>query len=262
MLHSCSAKQRSQQVLQTQKIIQAQPNNQTQIKAQSVNQKTNPIKIHSINVPLHQTSGDKQLVTVNQAQSMTQRSAPIVGRRLSLPYARLPTLIPKPGVLKRVNTSIVNGQQLTTKIQRINNGNSGTIMIKRNQRPVPGLNKVINIPIQNNVNANATIQPIVSVLRKSMPPPMTRAQTVNVAASKLIAIKPGQITRLPPTLKPKPQVIAHKTYSKNSIDTCTKLTKPTDSIKEAKDTNETNNESIVEQNNSNSNHEERNNDIM
>lgn len=196
---------------------------------------------------------------------MTQRSAPIIGRRLSLPYAKLPTLIPKPGVLKRANPSTVSNQQLA-KIQYL--GPTNKVLLKPNQRPVPGLNKVINIPVQNSVNASAKAQPNASVLRKSAPPPMTRAQTVNAASPKLISIKPGQITRLPPALKPKPkaQIVAQKTYSTASTNTYLDLHDP-GNIQEVKDTDETNNESAVDQtseiqHNSSLDNEKRDNNIM
>lgn len=153
---------------------------------------------------------------------MTQRSAPapVVARRLSLPYSRLPKLLPKPLIARRGAPTQINGPNGVINVHRI--GSQNVVLSvptsKATHRPLPALNKVVTtIP-------TVTVQST-SVLRKSMPPPTTntvqsiKVVTTPTATPTLVPIKRGQITRLPPTLKPAPRVQMKgqfKTYSRNS----------------------------------------------
>lgn len=164
---------------------------------------------HSINVPLHKKKMD------NQKNSI--RSAPIIGRRLSLPYAKLPPLIPKPNILKRVNPTELRNLQLANKMQRLSVTNivvspvpttsTVTATIKANLRPVPALNKMISVASSTN-----TVQ---SIVKKALPVNLS-SSTANVSSGKLIPVKAIQISRLPPTLKPRPQQQTTTASSTNS----------------------------------------------
>lgn len=155
---------------------------------------------------------------------MTRRSAPIIARRLSLPFSKLPPLIPRPNMLKRVNPNNLN---VTSKIQRVSLPNGIAAQPSVNvtvKRPVPALAKV-------NVIANPQFIPKGStVLRKSMPapaqmnklPPAIIARLDNGTAKLIPLTKPVSATahitrlaRLPPTLKPAPRPVV-KTIPKGT----------------------------------------------
>lgn len=192
------------------------------IRAKQQKQAQEPVKVQSINVPLHKSG------TTNQ--SMTRRSAsaaPVVARRLSLPFSRLPTLLPKPTAAKRANPTQINGPNGVINVHRINSQNillastaSGSAMKQGTLRPLPGLNKVVTI-------ANAS-KPVV---RRSMPPPTTANtnSTLNATISTptLVPVKRTQITRLPPTLKPAPQINAKLRRIEPAFKTCTKTPQAT-----------------------------------
>lgn len=181
--------------------------NSAKQQAQKTNQKSPPAKIQSINVPLHKQNAN--------IQSMTQRStAPVIARRLSMPFSRLPPLIPKPNMLKRPNATQQDNLNVANKVPRLSvpNGSvsavkSDTMTTKITVRPIPALEKVYNMINSQFVPvANATL------LRNSMPPPLTnrtQLQTVTrIDPTKLTTIskvRPAHITRLPPTLKPAPR---------------------------------------------------------
>lgn len=160
---------------------------------------------------------------------MTRRSAsaaPVVARRLSLPFSRLPTLLPKPA--KRANPTQINGPNGTINVHRINSQNivltpTASAAIKQGTiRPLPALNKVVTI-------ANAA-KPNATVVRRSMPPPSAvnsnnSSLNATISTPTLVPTKRLQVTRLPPTLKPAPQMKTTtiqralptiKTYTKNS----------------------------------------------
>lgn len=184
---------------------------------QSTVQQASPTKAQSINVPLHKQNANNH--------SMTQRGGPVVSRRLSLPYSKLPPLLPKPNVLKRPNPMQVTSVNVPKKLQRISlpNGTLTPVTITNAttftnpnsnatvKRPVPGLTKV-------NVVSNAQLVPQgnVSILRKTMPAPQINKLQQSIVArldngtAKLIPITTtgaAHITRLPPTLKPAPRPV-------------------------------------------------------
>ena len=190
----------------------------------------------SINVPLHRANAENQ--------SMMRRSAPIMARRLSLPYARLPKLLPKPSIAKRLPTTQINGPNGSLiNVHRIGSQNivlstatpsasasastSASILPKQTIRPVPGLNKVINSSnmVMKNGQQIVPKQNLV-LIRKSMRPPESSAQpsapntlkAIKVSTKTAwVPIRPAQITRMPPALTPAPKGIKLpvKTYSKN-----------------------------------------------
>lgn len=148
---------------------------------------------------------------------MTRRSAPapIAARRLSLPFSRLPTLLPKPSIAKRAPETQITGPNGVINVHRINAQNvvlSSAKTPKGTLRPLPALNKVGTIS-----TAKATNQ---IVLRKSMPPPtknIVQPAKVLTQTPTIVSIKRSQIARLPPTLKPAPRIQLNgpfKTYGK------------------------------------------------
>lgn len=189
-----------------------------QQQTQSTNQQVSPIKVQCINVPLHKQNAENH--------SMTRRSAPIIARRLSLPYSRLPPLIPKPNLLNRSIPTQVNNQIVANKIQH-----SGALNGMTLKRPIPTLNEVYAFvsPGVTKAKCNGPFAPKqflnATVLRKSMPPTLTAnksqpstATTVDNDSAKLISVSkltlpPAHITRLPPTLKPAPRQQVVKTHT-------------------------------------------------
>lgn len=188
------------------------------------NQHSAPLKIQSINVPLHKSKLDNQ--------SMTRRSASIVARRLSLPYDKLPKLIPKPSIVKKLDQAQISGPNSVKIVQRTNNSNRGIsspltntlITAKTAQRPVPALNKVNMVNVNNSSGKKIAVT---NVLRKSMPPPLafsksanTTAQTpVNAVSRRLIPVRAIQVKNLPPHVKPVPRTQSNsalKTYARDS----------------------------------------------
>ncbi|XP_055313503.1 uncharacterized protein LOC129574899 [Sitodiplosis mosellana] len=182
---------------------------------QTTHQQASPTKTHSINVPLHKKNADNH--------SMTRRSAPVIARRLSLPYSKLPPLLPKPNiqVLKRPNPVQMNSVNVANKLQRISlpNGRLTPVSTARAninataKRPVPALTKVNVVP-----NPQFVAKGNVSVLRKSMPSPQMNKLSLSQAivarldngTAKLIPVSTSSaahITRLPPTLKPAPRPV-------------------------------------------------------
>lgn len=194
-------------------------------------------------MPLHRANAENQ--------SMIRRCAPIQARRLSLPYARLPKLLPKPNIIKRMPSTQINGPNGLINVHRIGLQNivltSATPSTsKATLRPVPGLNKVgnqSNVVITNG-QQNVT-RPNMVLIRKSMRPPAppppppppaaaaapsvqtlpqssnTTLKTVRVSsATGWVPIKQAQLVRMPPTLTPAPtargiKVQQLKTYSKS-----------------------------------------------
>lgn len=218
-----SAKQQSQKI-QSKNLQKVQPNN-----VQKTQQPNNPrpkrqqsssvVIAQSINVPLHKSN-------VNN-QSASLRSAPIIGRRLSLPYAKLPPLIPKPNILKRANPMQTSSQHIEAKIKRLSRPSGAAPMTaiakllqatatKTNQRPLPALNKVTNI--------SGSVDAAQLILRNSLPAQLT-PNTANVYSAKSIPNKPGQITRLPPALKPRPQQQQQQSQLNAAPKTCLKIQK-------------------------------------
>lgn len=145
--------------------------NQSQLLEQKKNRHSAPLKIQSINVPLHKSNPD---------QLLTQRSAPIMARRLSLPYNKLPQLpklIPKPNIVRQLDQAQVSGQNGVNVLKRIStsNGDIPTKTVKIAPRPVPALNKVVNVA---NVPMKVVENNAPKVLRLSMPPPSTLTEKV------------------------------------------------------------------------------------
>lgn len=162
--------------------------------------------------------------------SMSRRSAPVIARRLSLPYSKLPPLAPKPNILKRTIPIQVDDVHVAGKLQRLSLPNgavasgSKTVVNIIGKRPVPALTKV-------NVISNSQIvsKGDVSILRKSMPPmhanklsPAILARIDNGTA-KLIPVSnsstAAHITRLPPTLKPAPRPIINAVPRTTRVET-------------------------------------------
>lgn len=156
---------------------------------------------------------------------MSQRSGPIIARRLSLPYSNLPPLLPKPSILKRLNQTQISSPNGVINVHHINAQKVvlspaktvKELATKATLRPVPGLNKVVNVSNTATTNAPVTKQTL-TLLRKSLPLPSTsNAKPASGTAPLLMPIKRAHITRLPPTLKPAPRLQAGtsvKTYSK------------------------------------------------
>lgn len=180
----------------------------------------------SINVPLHRANAETQSMTRRSHQAPGQ----IMARRLSLPYARLPKLLPKPNMEKP-------NMEKPKLPNRINGPNGGMINVHRinvvtpapstaskaTLRPVPGLHKVVNALNATTTNGQPNVtkpKPNVVVLRKSMPPPSTNPlKSMKVAASEVwVPVKRAQISRRPPTLTPAPRGIKLpvKTYSRST----------------------------------------------
>ncbi|XP_031621665.1 uncharacterized protein LOC116339768 [Contarinia nasturtii] len=190
------------------------------IQEQSSNKKVSPMKIQSINVPLH-----KQQI---ENHSMTRRCAPatIATRRLTLAQGQipqLPQLIPKPTLIKRTNEHQLDEQNIARKVTRLSTPNDKsasqkiiTTMSVSNSRPLPALNKVYTAVTTANSQYRSAPN-----LNKSVPTLMTKKvqitkpTTINNGTAKLIPIlKQGtaHITRLPPQLKPAPRSQTVKTY--------------------------------------------------
>lgn len=216
------------QPTQLNQLKQQPPVNQQsflQVKANN-NQHSAPLKIQSINVPLHKSKLDNQ--------SMTRRSASIVARRLSLPYDKLPKLIPKPSIVKKLDQAQISGPNGVKIVQRTNYSNGGiaspltntSVTAKTAQRPVPALNKVNMVNVNNSSGKKIAVTNV-SMLRKSMPPPLAltksanaTAQTpVNAVSQRLIPVRAIQVKNLPPNLKPVPRTQSNsalKTYARDS----------------------------------------------
>lgn len=186
------------------------------------------MKISSINVPLHRANAENQ--------SMIRRSAPIATRRLSLPYARLPRLLPKPNIVKRAPPTQINGPNGLINVHRIGAQNivlssaaspstPASVTPKPTLRPVPGLNKLdspTNVVVTNG-QQSVPRQKMVLV-RNSMRTVKSQISTASTLKTFKVAtetgwvpVQPARITRMPPTLTPAPRGIKLplKTYSKS-----------------------------------------------
>lgn len=190
--------------------------------SQAKTQQPNTMKISSINVPLHRANAENQ--------SMIRRSAPIATRRLSLPYARLPRLMPKPNIVKRVPSAQINGPNGLINVHRISSQNivlssaSPSVTAKPTLRPVPGLNKLDNPTnvVATNGQPSKPRQNMV-LIRKSIRPANPQLSTTSTLKAFKVAtetgwvpVQPAKLARMPPTLTPAPRGIKLplKTYSK------------------------------------------------
>lgn len=192
--------------------------------SQAKNQQSNTVKISSINVPLHRANAENQ--------SMIRRSAPIAARRLSLPYTKLPKLLPKPNIVKQVSSGQINGPNGPINVHRIGAQNVvltsaslASITPKPTLRPVPGLNKLdgpTNM-VMTNGQSNMMRQNMV-LIRKSMRPAKPQLPTTSILKPFKHSTNSGWITvhkapnaRMPPALTPAPRglKLPVKTYSKS-----------------------------------------------
>lgn len=210
--------------------------------------------IKSINVPLHRANAENQ--------SMIRRITPasIMNRRLSLPYSRLPKLLPKPDIVKAApspQTNALNGGLIN--VHRIGHQNlfatasssshsassasTVTNTPKATLRPLPGLTKVVSkvgnlskLVLTNGQQHSAKKNFV--MIRKSMRPPQPPLSTsLNTTKAiktiKLLSSTAGwapvksaqQIARMPPALTPAPRSakLPVKTYSKNGLFGMSKL---------------------------------------
>lgn len=194
------------------KTIQAKQQLQAKQQVHAVQSKSNdppqPLKIQSINVPLHKKKLDNQLIA--------RRSAPIIARRLSLPMHKLPKLIPKPNIVKQLDQAQMIGKNGRNLLNRLNKTNGGlstamanvTVTTKPAQRPIPALNKVVNptnVPGRKNP----------AMLRKSMPPPLTLAGYTTQPA--IVTQKHPNIAAQVPTKSPIGRLIPVRSILKNNV---------------------------------------------
>lgn len=184
-------------------------------------------------MPLHRANAENQ--------SMIRRSAPIAARRMSLPYTtKLPKLLPKPNIVKRVpSTTQIHGPNGgLINVHRINSQNlvltsapssssSPSALTKPTLRPVPGLNKLDSTSnvVLTNGQPNATKSNMV-LIRKTMRPARPQSQLPMTSTLKpfkvatetgWVPVQQARITRMPPMLTPAPRGIKLplKTYSKS-----------------------------------------------
>lgn len=210
-VHAVQAKQQVQTIQTKPQLQTVQAKQQVHAVQAKSNDQPQPLKIQSINVPLHKKKFDNQ--------SIARRSAPVIARRLSLPMHKLPKLIPKPNIVKQLDQAQMIGKNGRNLLNRLNKTNGGlstamanvTVTTKPAQRPIPALNKVVNpnVPGKKNPASN------VAMLRKSMPPPLTLAGYTTQPA--IVTQKHSNIAAQVPTKSPIGRLIPIKSILKNNV---------------------------------------------
>lgn len=126
----------------------------------------------------HQTNNGKVAQTQNSnTAALTQKSAPIMIRRLSLPY-KLPTLTPKPNIrrIPKVIRCSEGSNTTSNSIQQITTPKSVAVPInmklplqkiisKIARRPVPTMNAVQNAKPQLSINRSTSNIPRISSIK-------------------------------------------------------------------------------------------------
>lgn len=217
-VHAVKVKQQVQTIQARQQLQTVQAKQQIHAVQANSNDPPQPLKIQSINVPLHKKKLDNQLVA--------RRSAPIIARRLSLPMHKLPKLIPKPNIVKQLDQAQMigkNGRNLLNRINKTNGGlstamaNVTTVTKQPVQRPLPALNKVVNPTLNRVVNVlgKKISASNVAMLRKSMPPPLTLAGYTTQPAT--VTQKHSNIAAQVPTKSPIGRLIPVRSILKNNV---------------------------------------------
>lgn len=152
-------------------------------------------------------------------QSMMRRSAPaapIVARRLSLPYKKLPTLLPKPTVAERKLHTHIPGPNAATSVHRIASQNV-VVSSAASVRPLPDLKKGITVA--------KPIKSIATVTKSPMPPPSSNSlisTSTSALASTSIVTNPIPISKVtPPTVISRRQTWKATSQNKRPVEIAT-----------------------------------------